>query len=95
MPRVEAVAYQEPSYKIKKPMTAPNETAETMKKAETSAFVDLSHPLTAYEGFKMIVMIPFIVLRLLLLAFALIYSWSVLNVLLIGAKPNKPMNRLR
>ncbi|KAL4419827.1 hypothetical protein ABPG75_006925 [Micractinium tetrahymenae] len=60
-----------------------------------SPFIDLEHPVTFFEGVKLVLMAPVVLLKLLVLAIVVPYAWAILWVLLLGHKPQTPMRPFR
>lgn len=60
-----------------------------------SAFIDLQHPITFYEGLKLVLMAPVVVMKVLVLCVAVPYAWAVLALLLVGHTPQTPMAPFR
>ncbi|KAL4435419.1 hypothetical protein ABPG77_006181 [Micractinium sp. CCAP 211/92] len=60
-----------------------------------SPFIDCEHPVTTYEGVKLLLMAPVVVLKLLVLALVVPYAWAILWVLLLGHAPQTPMQPFR
>lgn len=73
----------------------PEAAALSEAELRRSPFFDLQHPVTLYEAAKLVLMAPVVVLKLLALAVAVPYAWAVLAVLLLGHKPQTPMQPFR
>jgi lysophosphatidylcholine acyltransferase/lyso-PAF acetyltransferase len=54
-----------------------------------SPFLDLGSPMTPYEWFKAVVLLPWAVFRLVASIAGLILVWAITRLLVIGVKPNE------
>lgn len=58
-------------------------------------FLDLDSPVTGYECFKMIILLPWTLVRFALLGLSIVPLWVVVRVLIIGLDPGQPFGRKR
>jgi hypothetical protein len=69
--------------------------AELTALISDSPFLDLNHPIDARETIKLSLMLPVVLLKWAALLVAVVYSWLVLLLLLVGHRKKRPMGRVR
>lgn len=62
---------------------------------ENSPFLDTTSPITAYEMFKMCILLPWTLIRFVLLIIIMPFVWATTHVLMLGWDRSQPMSPAR
>lgn len=62
---------------------------------QSSPFLDTSYPMTAYEWFKLILLLPWTILKLPIALIGFILVWSITKLMILGSPINQPLSPAR
>lgn len=91
LPENSSDGYQTATTDDTQPSQRPASSMPSLEELVTdSPFLDLGSPMTAYEWFKAVLLLPWAAFKFLLSVSGLALVWLVVRILVIGAKPNEP-----
>ena len=75
------------------PVVVTAEEVQAMK--ESSPYLDTSYPMTAYEWFKLVLLLPWVIIKLPIALIGFILVWSITKLIILGSPINEPLSPTR
>ncbi|KAK9843883.1 hypothetical protein WJX84_004630 [Apatococcus fuscideae] len=75
------------------PVVVTAEEVQAMK--ESSPYLDTSYPMTAYEWFKLVLLLPWVIVKLPIALIGFILVWSITKLIILGSPINEPLSPTR
>ena len=69
--------------------------AEVEAMKQNSPFLDTSYPMTAYEWFKLILLLPWTIIKLPIALLGFIIVWGITKLMILGSPINQPLSPAR